>query len=473
MGGCAIGISLEPYKSLGRILGGQEVSRKPSKTKIDKLLARADEPKKYALKYHPYYRGKIEIALKAPVRTYEDFAVWYTPGVAEPCLRIKERRELVFEMTNRWNTIAIVSDGTRVLGLGDIGPEAGLPVMEGKSMLFKYLGGVDAFPLCIGTKNPEEIIQAVKWLQPSIGGVNLEDIEKPKCFYILDRLRREMEIPIWHDDQQGTALVVAAGLISALKVVGKKMNEVSMAVIGAGSANTNCVKYLGVAGADLKKFCVVDSKGILHKGRTEVEKEEPVKWDMVLKTNAEGRVGGIKEAMEGVDVCLAASKSGPGVIKKEWVAGMADDAIVFACANPNPEIWPWEAEEAGARIVATGRSDFKNQVNNSLGFPAVFRGALDVSAKAITDEMCIEAADAISKYAEKRGLSEDYIIPSMSETDMFIEEAVAVGMKAMEQGVARRKMSRKELRERSEADIRKAQGVTNLLMRRKIIPPAP
>lgn len=454
-------------------MSGRSSRRVTRRVTVEELLAKANEPKEYALRYHPFYRGKIEVGLKAPVRTYDDFAIWYTPGVAEPCLRIKERRDLVFEMTNRWNTIAVVSDGTRVLGLGDIGPEAGLPVMEGKAMLFKYLGGVDAFPLCLGTRDRDEIIQAVKWLQPSIGGVNLEDIEKPKCYEILDRLRRELEIPVWHDDQQGTALVTVAGFVNALKVVGKRIGEVSVAMIGAGAANTSIIRYLGVAGADLKKFIVADREGILHEGRADSVRSDPMKAFLCRETNREGRLGGIAEAMRGADACIAASRSGPGVIKREWVAEMADDAIVFACANPIPEIWPWEAEEAGARIVATGRSDFKNQVNNSLGFPAVFRGALDVSAKTITDEMCIAAAYAVAEYAERKGIGEDYIIPTMGETDMFIEEAVAVGMKAVEQGVARKRISRNELRERAESTIRKAQAVTKLLMRRRMIPPAP
>ena len=440
---------------------------------VEELLAKANEPKAYAMKYHPFYRGKIETALKAPVRSFDDFAIWYTPGVAEPCLKIKEDPNLSFEYTNRWNTIAIVSDGTRVLGLGNIGPSAGLPVMEGKAMLFKYLGGVDAFPLCIGTRNAEEIIKFVKLLEPCIGGVNLEDIESPKCYEVLETLKKELNIPVWHDDQQGTALVTVAGFVNALKIVGKKINEVSIAMVGAGAANSNIVRYLGVAGADLKKFYVCDSRGILNASRLDSIKNDPMKVFLTNDTNEEGRSGGIAEAMKGADACIAASRPGPGIIKKEWVATMADDAIVFACANPIPEIWPWEAKEAGARITATGRSDFVNQVNNSVGFPAVFRGALDVSANTITDEMCIAAAYAIAEYAERKGISEDYIIPSMSETEMFIEEAVAVGMKAMEQGVARRKISQTELKELAATAILRAQNSTQLLMKHNFIRPPP
>ena len=443
------------------------------KVSVEKLLAKANEPKKYAMLYHPYYRGKIEESLKAPVRSLDDFAIWYTPGVAEPCLKIKADKSLSFEMTNRWNTIAVVSDGTRVLGLGNIGPEAGLPVMEGKAMIFKYLGGVDAFPICLGTKNADDIVNAVKWLQPCVGGINLEDIESPKCYDILDRLKKELEIPVWHDDQQGTALVTVAGFVNAVKVVGKKMKDVSVAVVGAGAANSNIVRYLGLAGADLKKFYVCDSKGILNTSRLDSVKDNSMKVYLVRETNKEGRAGGIADAMKGADVCVAASTPGPGIIKKEWVSQMGKDAIVIAAANPIPEIWPWEAEEGGARIVATGRSDFKNQVNNSLGFPAVFRGALDVSAKTITDEMCIAAAFAVAKYAEKKGLSENYIIPTMEETDMFIQEAVAVGSKAMEQGVARKKLTKSELQNRASTSIRRAQKATKLLMKSKIIAPVP
>ena len=403
-------------------------------------------PEELALKYHSYYKGKIEIGLKAPVRSNDDFAIWYTPGVAEPCRGIKNNRERVFEYTNKGNSVAIVTDGTRVLGLGDVGAEAALPVMEGKAMLFKYLGGVDAFPICLATKDEGEIIKAVQWIAPSFGGVNLEDIESPKCYYILERLREELNMPVWHDDQQGTALVILAGLTNALKVIGKSLSEIAISLIGAGAANMNVAKYMRVAGAKYENMIMADSRGILNEDREDV-KGDKTKWEMCEKTNKEGRRGRIKEAMRDTDVCIALSTPGPGVIKREWVADMAGDAIVFACANPVPEIWPWEAEEGGARIVATGRSDFKNQVNNSLGFPAVFRGALDVRTTCITEEMCMAAADAIARYAEEKGINEGYIIPKMGESEMYVCEAVAVGMKAIEQGVATKKMNREELEE--------------------------
>jgi malate dehydrogenase (oxaloacetate-decarboxylating) len=442
----------------------------------EELLAKAHKPAEDALKLHPFYRGKMQTIPRCVVRDFNDFAIWYTPGVAAPCREIKEDKEKVYEYTNKWNTVAVVSDGTRVLGLGDIGPEAGMPVMEGKALLFKYLGGVDAVAICLDTKDPDEIIQAVKWLQPSFGGINLEDIANPKCFYILDTLRKEMAIPVWHDDQQGTAAVTLAGLINALKIVNKKMAEVSVTMIGVGAANIAIARLLFAAGIKPENTIFVDSKGILHTDRTDLEEkqtENPYKWDLCQRTNPEKRTGGISEALRGTDVCISLSKSGPDTIKPAWVKGMAKDAIFFACANPIPEIWPWEAKEAGARIVATGRSDFPNQVNNSTGFPAIFRGTLDVKARTITDEMCLTAAYELAKCAEERGIHEDYISPTMAEWEAFVREAVAVGMKAIEQGVARETPSREELTRRVEKMIKEAREATSLLMSSGLIPPVP
>ncbi|MCF8885451.1 MAG: NADP-dependent malic enzyme [Aigarchaeota archaeon] len=416
------------------------------------------------------------MTLKVPVRSYDDFAIWYTPGVAEPCKLIHKDPEQVFEHTNRGNTIAVISDGTRILGLGDIGPEAGLPVMEGKALLFKYLGGVDAIPLVLNVREADEIIKVVKALEPSFGGINLEDIEKPKCFYILETLRKQMNIPVWHDDQQGTATVTTAALINALKVVGKKINDVVIAMIGAGAANIAIARLMIAAGVDPGKIRMVDSRGILYAERDDVDKlqfSDPWKYEMAIKTNKDRVTGGIPESLKGADVVIAMSKPGPGVIKKEWVEQMADNAIVFACANPIPEIWPWEAKEAGARIVATGRSDFPNQVNNSLGFPGIFRGALDVRARTITDEMCLAAANELAKVAEEKGLSEDYIIPTMEDWEVYPREAAAVGMKAMEQGVARVKYSRDELLEMAYEKIRAAREMVKLLMKEGFILPPP
>ena len=442
----------------------------------EELLAKARKPAQDALRLHPFYRGKMQTIPRCAVRDFNDFAIWYTPGVAAPCRAIEDDKEKVYEYTNKWNTVAVVSDGTRVLGLGDIGPEAGMPVMEGKALLFKYLGGVDAVAICLDTKDPDEIIQAVKWLQPSFGGINLEDIANPKCFYILDTLRKEMAIPVWHDDQQGTAAVTLAGLINALKIVAKKMAEVSVTMVGVGAANIAISRLLFAAGIKPGNTIFTDSKGILHTGRTDLEAkqaENPYKWDLCQRTNPEKRAGGIAEALKGADVCISLSKSGPDTIKPDWVKGMAKDAIFFACANPIPEIWPWEAKEAGARIVATGRSDFPNQVNNSTGFPAIFRGTLDVKAKTITDEMCLTAAYELAKCAEERGIHEDYISPTMAEWDAFVREAVAVGMKAIEQGVARETPSREELTKRVEKMIKEAREATGLLMSSGLIPPVP
>ena len=437
----------------------------------EELLEKASRWGKIAPPYHAFYQGKVEVMPKCPIRTINDFSIWYTPGVAAVCRRIVENPDVAFEETSKWNYVAVVSDGTRVLGLGNIGGLAGLPVMEGKALLFKYLGGVDAFPLSIATKDAEEIIKFCKWIEPTFGGINLEDIEKPKCFYILERLRKELEIPIWHDDQQGTALVILAGLINALKIVGKKMGEVKVTFIGAGAACTRTFYVLKAAGVNPGHVIMTDSKGILHTGREDLK--GTYKWELAEQTNAEGRTGGIREALKGSDVLIAMSKPGPGVLKKEDIAVMADDAIVFSCANPIPEIWPWEAREAGARIVATGRSDFPNQINNSLGFPAVFRGALDVRARTITDEMCIAGAMELAKFAEEKGIDENYIIPTMEEWEVFPREAVAVALKAIEQGVARRKLSRDELYERASSIIRRTQEIVKLLMEKGYIAPPP
>jgi malate dehydrogenase (oxaloacetate-decarboxylating) len=446
-------------------------------TKED-LLAKARKPSEDAMKLHPYYHGKVQTVAKCVVRDFSDFAIWYTPGVAAPCRDIQAHPEKVYEHTNKGNTIAIVSDGTRVLGLGDIGPEAAMPVMEGKALLFKYLGGVDAVPICLDTKDPYQIIQAVKLIQPSFGGINLEDISQPKCFRVLDLLRSdpEVQIPVWHDDQQGTATVVLAGVINALKIVGKRLQDIRVALLGIGAANVATVRLLVASGVKWGNIIACDSQGILHAGRRDIEdrKIEFVdKWRICRNSNAEDRRGGSAEAMRGADVCIALSKPGPGTILPEWVAGMAKDAILFPCANPIPEIWPWEAKEAGARIVGTGRSDFPNQVNNSLGFPGIFRGVLDVRATTITDEMAIAAAQEIARTAEERGLDEDNIVPTMEEWEVFPREAVAVAMKAQEQGVARLSLSREELYAKAEAAIRLARGMVQLLMEKGLIPPVP
>lgn len=442
---------------------------------IDALLAKAKKPSADAMVLHPFYRGKVETTLKCTVRDFSDFAIWYTPGVAAPCRDIAENPEKVYEHTNKWNTVAVVSDGTRVLGLGDIGPKAGLPVMEGKALLFKYLGGVDGVAIMLDTKDPDKIIETVLLLQPAFGGINLEDISQPKCFRILDTLREKAEIPIWHDDQQGTATVTLAGLMNALKIVGKKKEDVCIAYIGSGASNVACSRLAFSWGIDPGNCFMVDSKGILgaHRKDLEMRKAEYVdKWRLCQTTNKEGREGGIPEAMEGADVVVALSKPGPGTIKPEWVARMAKDAIIFACANPVPEIWPWEAQEGGARIIATGRSDFPNQVNNSLGFPGIFRGALDVRATTITDEMCFAAAEALADQIGDQ-LDEEHILPSMDAWEVYPREAAAVGMKAQEQGVACLTKSYDELLEHAMQIIGRSRNITQMMMKEEFIAEAP
>ncbi|MBI3160146.1 MAG: NADP-dependent malic enzyme [Chloroflexi bacterium] len=442
---------------------------------IDALLAKAKKPSSDAMLLHPYYRGKIETTLKCVVRDFNDFAIWYTPGVAEPCKAIAQDPGKVYDYTNKWNTVAVVSDGTRVLGLGDIGPKAGLPVMEGKALLYKYLGGVDGVPIMIDTKDPDKIIETVLMLQPGWGGVNLEDLSQPKCFRILDTLRAKAEIPVWHDDQQGTATVTLAGLINALKVVQKEKEDVRIVFVGSGASNVACARLIFGWGVDPAKCLMVDSKGILGVHRTDIETRKAEyleKWKLCQTTNAEGRQGDIAAAMASADVVIALSKPGPGVILPEWVKGMNDDAIVFACANPVPEIWPWEALEAGARVVATGRSDFPNQVNNSLGFPGIFRGALDVRAKTITDEMCYAAAYALADHVGGQ-LDEEHILPNMDDWEVFPREAAAVGMKAQEQGLAGLEWSYDQLLEQAMTIIKRSREQTHVMMEEGFIAPPP
>ena len=446
-----------------------------SRMSKEELLTKAHKPAEDAMKLHPFYRGKMQTVPKCAVRDFKDFAIWYTPGVAAPCRAISEDPQLVYDYTNKWNTVAVVSDGTRVLGLGDIGPKAGLPVMEGKALLYKYLGGVDGVAIMLDTKDPDEIINTVLMLQPSFGGVNLEDLSQPKCFRILDTLREKAEIPIWHDDQQGTATVTLAGLINALKVVGKRIEEVRIVFIGSGAANVACSRLIFGLGADPANCLMVDSKGILGKHRQDLEmrKAEFVdKWRLCQITNAQGREGDIPDAMEGADVVIALSKPGPGTILPEWVARMNRDAILFACANPVPEIWPWEAKEAGAAVVATGRSDFPNQVNNSLGFPGIFRGTLDVRARTITDEMCFAAAQALANQIGDQ-LDSEHILPNMDDWEVFPREAAAVGMMAQEQGVARLQMSYDDLLYHARTVIKRSRDLTQTMMREGFIAEPP
>ena len=446
---------------------------KKNNINVNDLLSKAEKPIQLSSSMHKYYEGKMQVIPRCAIRSVDDFAIWYTPGVAAPCKEIQANPEKSFELTNRWNSVAVVSDGTRVLGLGDTGPEAALPVMEGKSLLFKFLGGVDATAICLNTKDPDELVRACELIEPTFGGINLEDIASPKCFEILEKTVNKLKIPVWHDDQQGTATVILAGLINSFKIVGKKPQDSLITLVGAGAANTRTAYVLMRWGVKPGNIIMADINGLIYPGRKDITKENRWLYYLSQVTNSEGRKGNVAEAFKDVDAVVAASKPGPNTIEKKWIKTMADDAIVFACANPIPEIWPWDAIDAGARVVATGRSDFPNQVNNSLGFPAIFRGVLDVKAKAITDDMCIAAAKELAKYAEERGMNETDILPHMDEWDVFPQEAVACALKSIEQGVARIKPSRAELYERASAIIKNARASTETLTKYGLIKQPP
>ena len=357
---------------------------KPTTPGPEQRLAQTSKPAEDALRLHPFYRGKMQVMPKCAIRGLEDFAIWYSPGVAAPCRAIQADPELVYAHTNKGNSIAIVTDGTRVLGLGDIGPEAGLPVMEGKAMLFKYLGGVDAVPICLATKDPDELVRTVKLLEPTFGGINLEDIAQPKCFRVLDELRRQMSIPVWHDDQQGTATALLAGLLNALKVVGKDLGRIRIVMVGIGAANVAGYRLLTTSGVEPGADRGLRPPGHPAPGPHDIEARSGAIPGQVARVPGEQRrrlAGGIAEALRGADVCAAFSASGPGIIEPEWVRGMARDAIVFACANPVPEIWPWEAKAAGARVVATGRGDSRTSSTTRWSFRGSSGGSLDVRAR--------------------------------------------------------------------------------------------
>ncbi len=374
-----------------------------------------------ALELHKKIRGKIEIAVKVPVETEKDLALIYTPGVAEVSEEIAKSREKVFDYTAKWNTIAIVTDGSRVLGLGNIGPEAALPVMEGKAALFKKYGDVDAIPICLSTQDTEKIIETIKYISPGFGGINLEDIDSPKVFEIRERLKSELDIPIFHDDWDGTGIVVLAALINALEIVGKKLNEISIAIAGAGSAGFGITEILLKAGA--KNIIVTDSKGIIYRGRKEGMNK--YKEELAKITNPENKSGTLEEAMKNSDLFIGVSAIS-NLINKEMIRKMSSDAIVFALSNPDPEILPNEALDAGARIVATGRSDFPNQVNNLLVFPGIFRGILDVREKEINNNAKIAVANAIAGLVDRDKLSEDYILPKATNKNVAREVAKVV-----------------------------------------------
>ena len=383
-----------------------------------------------SLKLHYQLKGKIEVVTRAPVNTEEALALAYTPGVAQPCLEIQKDVDKSYELTRRWNTVAVVTDGTAVLGLGDIGPEAGMPVMEGKCVLFKEFGGVDAIPLCVRSKDVDDIVKTVTLLAGSFGGVNLEDISAPRCFEIEEKLKKSCDIPIFHDDQHGTAVITMAGMINALKVVGKKLEDVKIVTSGAGAAGIAIIKLMMSMG--LKNVIMTDRKGAIYEGR---EGLNPIKEEMAKVTNLNHEKGTLAEVIKGADVFVGVSA--PGTLTADMVKTMAKDPIIFACANPTPEIFPDEAKAAGAAVVSTGRSDFPNQVNNVLCFPGIFRGALDVRASAITEGMKIAAAYAIAGLVSDEELSADYIIPKPFDPRVKDAVATAVAEAARKDGVAR------------------------------------
>lgn len=436
--------------------------------------------KELSLRSHKFFAGKMQTIPKAAVPGFNWFNVWYTPGVSKISTSIRENNESSFQLSNRGNLVAVVSDSTRVLGDGDCTPAGGLGVMEGKAFLMKYLGGVDAVALCIDSKdengknNPDKIIDFVKMAQHSFGAINLEDISQPNCFKVLDVLREECDIPVWHDDAQGTACVTLAGLINALKIAEKKISDVKIVLYGAGASNTTIARLLILDGADPNKMILFDSCGALSSDRFDVKEDTRFyrKWELCETTNP-NKIRTMDEAMKGADVLIALSKPGPCVIHPVWISAMAEKSIVFVCANPIPEIYPHSAKKAGAFIVATGRGDFPNQVNNSLGFPGILKGALLVRARKITDGMAIRAAHSLANFAEKRGISPDNIVPTMDEMDVFPVESADVAMQAIEEGVARITMTWEEAFNKAKFDIQYAQDLTKKMTELNFIPQVP
>ncbi len=427
--------------------------------------------KKLSLKAHAFYGGKMQTVPKAGVYGFNWFNVWYTPGVSKISTTIRDDNDSSFSLSNRGNLVAVVSDSTRVLGDGDCTPPGGLGVMEGKAFLMKYLGGVDSIALCIdsrgkdGKHDPDKIIEFVKMLQPSVGAVNLEDISQPNCYKVLDELRESCDIPVWHDDAQGTASVTLAGLLNALHLAGKKLSEAKIVFLGAGASNTTIARLILADGGKGENMIMFDTKGSLHAGRKDIEVDSRLyrKWELCTQTNPK-RVEGEAEAIKGADVLIALSTPGPDTVKREWIRSMAPKSIVFACANPVPEIWPYAAKEEGAFIVATGRGDFPNQVNNSVCFPGILKGALAVRARKITDGMAIRCAHSLADFAKARGIGPDNIVANMEETDVFAVEAADVAMQAIAEGVARIEATWQEVHDKALADINASRKIAKDLM---------
>jgi malate dehydrogenase (oxaloacetate-decarboxylating) len=432
--------------------------------------------KNLSLALHRYYGGKIQTLPRCGIFGLNWFNLWYTPGVSKISTAIREDPDASFELTGRGNMVAVVSDSTRVLGDGDCGPSGGLGVMEGKALLMKYLGGIDAVPLCVdsrgkdGKNSPEKLIEFVKMVQHSFGAVNLEDISQPNCFRVLDELRETCDIPVWHDDAQGTACVTLAGLINALKLAGKPIDKARIVLLGAGAANSTIARFILADGGRGENMIVFDNKGALHRNRGDL-RDNPAtyrKWELCEKTNP-GCVDSTGTAMKGADVLIALSSPGPDTVKRDWVRSMASGAIVFACANPVPEIWPYAAKEEGAYIVATGRGDFPNQVNNSICFPGILKGVLAVRSKKISDTMAIRCAHSIAEFSEGRGVSPDNIIATIEETDVFAREAADVAMEAVKEGLARLNRGWDDVYRQAKADIAAARSLAEEMKKRGYI----
>jgi malate dehydrogenase (oxaloacetate-decarboxylating) len=428
--------------------------------------------KRLSLSAHEFFGGKMQTVPMCGLWGFNWFNVWYTPGVSAVSTTIRDDNDRSFALSNRGNLVAVVSDSTRVLGDGDCTPPGGLGVMEGKAFLMKYLGGVDATAICVDSRGPDgkhdpaKIIDFVKMIQPSFGAVNLEDISQPNCFKVLDELREACDIPVWHDDAQGTACVTLAGLLNALKLAGKKLGDARIVLLGAGASNTTIARLILADGGDPAKMAMFDSKGSLHKGRKDIEADARYyrKWELCRTTNPKAYASEA-EALKGADVLIALSTPGPDTVKREWVRSMAPKSIVFACANPVPEIWPHAAKEEGAFIVASGRGDFPNQVNNSICFPGLLKGALLVRARKVTDGMAIRCAHSIADFAEKRGIDPENITAKMDESEVFAIQAADVATKAIEEGVARVAMTWQEAHDKAKKGIEASRRMVDDLMK--------